>query len=403
MNQLDREHGNHLLHLVASGMLFELQDWIAQGLPLRVAGKSEHQALVTAADFGFHSMVRVLLDQKCWSPEEMADAAEAAALRRNHEVVLLLLDQPGVAGHMTPYEISECISFPVWEKALLMGMPMRGEEEGDRFGDIFARTPARPLLRFYKTYCQQSPGLLMEGRHALLRFVEKGKTRGVAWMIWAGVDPLQPCEESPLLDDAESTCHWAPAVWEAIARERVDFLTMMKLKPDKTQWLALLETAATWRSLQCLDFIIRMRNDVRQIVVELPRFFSDILAQVLHRYSFIFPGLGGGQSYDAAVENIYKVICVLLDLGVRFHPDSLADLHRTRRWIYEAPPEKVARTVSALSAADGEEHRRVLLEWVNKPKFRTILRTCAPRIYEALFGDEITQKAKKRRGHDKWR
>lgn len=78
-----------LRELIRRGRLFEVQHWIEAGSPIFIPGDRRRNALITAIDTGFHSMVEVVAD--AWSDQNsLVEALRLACYRHRPDLVEVL-------------------------------------------------------------------------------------------------------------------------------------------------------------------------------------------------------------------------------------------------------------------------------------------------------------------------
>lgn len=385
-------NGFILQGLIRSGMLFELQDWISQGQPLSPCGK-RGSAIVEASESGFHSMVRVLLAARDWSLPELVEAAQMAALRGNASIVSLLLELRGVAQELSPGDLSHCIDYDVWRKAIEAGMPLRGQ---DGFGATFAQVGARPLLRLFKDLCASYPDLELEGRVALAAAVEKGSPRQVALLIWAGVDPLKPSGEALYEEDETSPYHYAPAVVAAISAGRLDLLTLMRLRPDERQWLELVSCGLYHCNVEVLRLLLRINPAARQCIASHPQLHGEFLRQALCRF-WHCSIINRWSNRPASGLPVKACVALLMEHGARLSECNPKTLREIRACLYKANENEIVDVIDELAACQDTTHTTGLQALINKPKLRAIVDRLRPGISARLFGSRPDKHSIKQR------
>ena len=375
-----QETGFELQHLIRSGMLFELQDWIAEGKPLSPCARVG-SAIVEAATAGFHSMVKVLLDAQPWETRELARATSNAALRGFAEIAKLLLLKPGVAEQLKPCELSYCINYEVWEMAIRSGMPLRG---CDGFGYTLGSVCARPMLRLFRDLAPDFPDLELEGRVALVRAVELGSPRKVALLIWAGVDPLQPHRDADEPGDWTEALFFAPAATAAIWNGRADLLRLMKLRPTEEQWWSLLDHGLMFGSNEVLQVVVELNRDAPAVVAGRTEMHGKLLESAVHRtwpQNFIAQQKGTTWPVHPVLANVGT----LLNLGVRLSSSDRENLKRIRAFLYRASDTQVIAIVDKLATIKEPNHMEGLLALVDKPKLRSIVQRWNIQLYRRFF------------------
>jgi hypothetical protein len=287
-----------LWSLVTVGMVFEVQQWIADSKPtLRPSGK-KLSAFRLAIERRMHSMVRVLWETG-WQEQEEAESCLGWA---DCEPISCYLIEAGLPLESTSF-------FHLWTKggmeavsaAIRNGLKVTGD---DGWADTFLYSTAAPLLRFFREERERIPGLEMEGVRAMQEAIREGMPRATALLNWVGVDPFAPCPYWSERDHEGAELSTFPAAELSRRNKGVEILSILKLKPTPAQWLSLMEWCVCLR-----PELLALRADSARIFAMHEERSAEILTD---EFVFSLEPLCGDPSRRL------EECCVLVDQGVRF-------------------------------------------------------------------------------------
>lgn len=162
-------------------MLFEVQDWLRAGKPVPTGGESP---LALAAGKGFHSLVKVLLDQG--PSQDMLDAALACAgAGGNLETCRLLLERGAGVGGVRAADVLRCGNPNVEDLLMTAGMDI---ETGFPLAKAITDW-SKEALAFLKRWRRRSKAVRRQGAMALKQFVIREEDWRMRRVKVAGADP----------------------------------------------------------------------------------------------------------------------------------------------------------------------------------------------------------------------
>jgi len=232
-----------LITLCASGKLYEVEEWIAEGKPIQCKPSDDPRwrklstPLEIAADRGFHSLAALLLVNGYDPNGDDYSPLSAPVRSRNHSVVSLLLEYS-----IDPCGFDFCEALETYDRELMDLLIVAGSDPCLENAVARAlRHKARPLLGFVKSYREQFPCMQRQIDIALNCAVNRGDERGVALMLWLGGNPHAQVPGSPYPEDEahEMDCLESPferSLW--MSREAT--LEMFLKKPipaDRADYL----------------------------------------------------------------------------------------------------------------------------------------------------------------------
>lgn len=188
----DLQKLNKLRRLIREGRLREVRKWLDQKKSIRfIRGRFKSQvcAIEIACATGFHDIVELLLQERQWSDGEKVCTVYQAIHKEHWHIVDLLID------HNTPIdELDFCDLAKNMDRGFLDKIVRFGCDPTRRDGlaAIIYNTGAKPLLRFYRDYKEQIPGLQDQVNLALGKCIRDRKLRTTILLIWAGADLASP-------------------------------------------------------------------------------------------------------------------------------------------------------------------------------------------------------------------
>jgi len=180
-----------MIELCRAGRLFEVQEWIAAGKPVNLPSRLEKRSnirspLETAIEFGFHSLVLVLLRGGATGPNGDLHGPLSLTLRMRRPDLMKLLVEHG----LDPTSVDMSKVFDTWDPELM-------EYFIDRKADVETDNPLayalcnriQTALRVLKRYRERFPNFQEQANIALRHHCIEGNEKWIALMLWAGADP----------------------------------------------------------------------------------------------------------------------------------------------------------------------------------------------------------------------
>ncbi len=194
--------------LCREGMLFEVQAWIRSGKPLPQDGDGKEAPLALAAGKGFHSLVKLLLEQ---TPSQACrdEALARAGAGGNPEVCRLLLANGAGVHLVRAAEVIQCGNLEVAD--LLMSAKMDIETDYPLAHAIVNHS--KEALAFLKRCRRRSKSVRRQGAMALKYFVTEDDEWQATRVKRAGADARL---RVPDLYPRWKNCRWeTSALYEA--------------------------------------------------------------------------------------------------------------------------------------------------------------------------------------------
>ncbi len=177
-----------LLALCATGKLYEVEAWIADGRPLQFSPSEQRKlrrkrpALQTAIDRRFHSLAALLLANGYDPCGDYYEYLTDAICAKDREMVELLLRFGA-----DPTAVDFCDVLQSCERSLMDRFVGLGVDPcRDNAVARALSIKGRPILGFIKQYRDRFPGLQHQIDIALHVFVVEEDLHGIALMLWLG-------------------------------------------------------------------------------------------------------------------------------------------------------------------------------------------------------------------------
>jgi hypothetical protein len=351
-----------LLTLVRQGRLFAVESWLREGRRVRDPANTHRQfsPLLAALKTGFHSLVELLLRPGGWSQEELDEAVGGAMSAARLDLVDLLLAQGAKVAGIDFADVCRTVDLAVMERYLRAGVdPARDNAFARALHDI----KARPLLGFYRQFCEEYPVLHAQASLALSEAVKEGKPRWVALLRWAGADPFLEVPDRLYDANWDFSCRLGfCAADHACWAQTPELLKALKLRPNPAEAQQLLRSAALCASPEIMRAVVRLlpagsinageRNACEAV---------DPLLDDFGRYA-------AGQR-DERMGRVAACLEILLDAGARWSPEPRR-LGSIRRRLVSQPSRHLVRLIRLLLYTPGAADRAQVLEVCRTPVIR---------------------------------
>ena len=381
-----REEHEQLLYMVKAGMVFEVQEWIAEGKPtLRPSSSSRFaSSLRKAVAAGNHSMVRVLWES-AWQDLNEQEYALAEALDCSNgpgrEIARYLLEN-GCPLSRWVNGCDLCLSHD--EELIWLGVSRGIKIVGpEGFADALGQTGSKWLIGYYKRSVGDHPELHIEGAKALYYAIEDSKIRLIALLRWAGVDPFYEFSEEVCLKELDLGYSYEVMPIGNLSRsgKMCEVLEVLKLKPTVPQWFGLLEDACTSAPKE-VKAILHLMPNHQSVLRGHPDEAGEALRAIIRWCS-----------YDLYSSNRKKDLkgfaYYLISLGVQaLHVDA-EEIKHLRRQLYDVnEPEVVVHMLWYMYEMGDERSRESIHELVRTGKMQNMVKQYYPwLVYDLGFLD----------------
>jgi hypothetical protein len=233
-----------LHELCLAGRIYDVERWIAEGLPLQMSastlprrGRRRQTALEIAIDSGSHSLVLLLLANG-YDPNQEDESPLDQALRdRRWDIVDLLLEAGAHPIDVDPDALFGTYQSPLFERFRNLGVDFTA---GHALADALSHhTSNKPLFGFARRYRTGDPRYQQELNIALVHHTSRGNAKGVMLCLWAGADSHAAApglnyavsdSDDPDAEAEDDPEYGVSAVWQACCSGQVDIL--IRLRPD---------------------------------------------------------------------------------------------------------------------------------------------------------------------------
>ena len=378
------EEHEQLLYLVKAGMVFEVQEWIADGKPSLRPRNSSKSALLIAIAAGNHSMVRVLWEG-AWQDLGEHECAVSDALANSKEprreiARYLLQNKCAIGRWANGYDLCLSHDEDLINLGVSRGVPIIGE---DGFADALVYTGSKWLIGYYRRSVDSNPGLKVEAAKALFRAIAKSKIRLIALLRWAGVDPFFEFSEEVCSNELDGCCygHVTPVSSLFHSQKLVDVLDVLKLKPTTEQWFELIERASTSDPTE-IKALLNLMPHHQKVLIKYPDEAGEVLRAVIRRCSY---GFYGGKKNREWLD--YG--CYLISLGVQALHLSHSEIKDFRRMLYDVnDPDALVHMLWYIYEMGDERTRESMHELVRTGKMQNMVKQYYPwLVYDLGFLD----------------
>lgn len=350
--------------LVRNGHLFDVEKWAKNGKSLRRRELDPWKSLLfEAVDFGFHSMVEILLKNDKWQEEELAEAVAQAASNRRLDMVEILLEHGAPVHRIDFREICQTMDQTLVARFLQLGVD---PNKHNAFARSLNEHKAKPLLRIYMALREEFPALNRQASLALYDAVREENLRWTSLLAWAGADPLceVPYNLNEEFDDVEYT---TTAAIQSCMRKDASFLRALKIKPDPPV-LRNLVFYASWEPCpEIIRYLLKLNptpslNDEQSGSCR-------ALEALVKAGKDRFWNRSSGPEYE---QQLLECIELLLDHGARWNPPD-ENLTRARRELGSHKAEYVVQVIRLLLYTPGATDFSKMWKLCSTSKIRALI------------------------------
>lgn len=353
-----------LLALCASGKLYEVETWVAEGNPLQFPPPGDRKlrrrstALQIAVERGFHSLAALLLANGYNPNGDYYECLSPAVRAKDRDMVDLLL-RFGANAHSVDFcTVLESCDRVLMDRFIEAGVDPCRENAVARAID----SKRRPILGFVKQYRERFPGLQRQVDIALRAATESENLRSIALMLWLGGDPHAHVPGDAYIDEQENESG-ETAFERALWLNKPEVLTQFLKRPIPRESVESLLFSVSYRARP--DLVRRLLNEGAN-----PNALSEEGYPVMH--GFITSLLWrhqrpSGEEYDRGIEALE----CLLKAGAKWSLDE-RQLKGLRRDLAEGESKFVVRLLDLLHQYDGISVDQ-LRELTRTPAVRKVL------------------------------
>jgi hypothetical protein len=309
-------------------MLLEVQEWIRASKPIPRGGKPEDSPLAIAGGTGFHSLVKLLLDDgEGWSQGHRDAALVAALTGGNVEAARLLLARGAQPAGLNTEALAVCVEAGV---DLDTGTPLARELLNDHDA----------AFAFLERWHGKNGSVSDQGAMALISEVREGEERKVRRLLHAGASPRRRVTE---LDGRHEPKGPTTAIAEGVRVGTFRILLMLGVrKTDRPQELM---------KQACWDYDIVKIKHLLQRGAKLND--KDGGSTVLQA---CIKGRGDWQfrHYGDRAQRAWETAAALAEMGAQWKPDA-REMFLARCGLRHTSPEtcaEIARVLLKTGAAE---------------------------------------------------
>jgi hypothetical protein len=370
----------HLMALCNAGRVFEVQDWVRQGNPVRARPDSAHtrrgwSPLHLAMERGFHSLVQVLLEGGAPTTEGYYVALDHAVELRRTDLAALLLQHGADIRDVSMRYVLETWQAEMVELVLSHGASLV-HDKPIAWALIHK---VRPALGLLKRLAPAQPELMQQANLALRHHAREGNAKWVALMLWVGADPWAggPHDIEEELDEDADADDYPNAVELLVSRGHIEVLKQKKslIMPDPAQPMKtrLLESACHADDAQVLSLLIERGHSPRS----LPDHGTSAITWLLHSmtWDFAFYRPSPWSRVDLGPERArerMRMLHILVAYGGQWLPDGRERIADLRRSLLKLQPPYILEFVWLMQRY-GAARRCDVVDLLRTPAIRRFL------------------------------
>lgn len=347
---------SQFINLIRTGKLFTLQEWISQGKRIRAPEIDDDRTRVLsiAVKTGFHSVLEELLKAGGWNNHELSEALGWAIEPYRSDLADLLMTHGAKISELDFEIVCRTMDFNLMERFLHEG---GNPSKGNAFAWALRHMKARPLLRFYKTFHSDFPSLDDQAALALHDAVANEQVRWTALLAWAGADPFRPVpwdfEGTFPVDENDNTCAATRATW----RCNPEIIKVLKLRPNSTQALKLLEDAVSSGNVELFRTMLKQVS--AEQINNTPRDSSEALERIVSHWGHrdIWSNI---RTNKGDAENL-QCLQLLLERGAHWNPLP-EDIRHVRRSLLEHEARYIVQLLRLLLYTPGAADQEKILQ-----------------------------------------
>jgi len=329
-----------LLKLCASGKLYEVETWIADGHPLQFPPPEDRKlqrrstALQIAVERGFHSLAALLLANGYDPNGDYYECLSPAVRAKDHDMVDLLLRFGA-----NPHDVDFCTVLETYDRAMMDRFVEAGVDPcQDNAVARGLESRGHPILGFVKQYRDRFPALQRQIDIALRVATDAENPRRIALMLWLGGNPHASVPASAYEPDCADTLE-ETAFERALWARQPEILTQFLKRPIPKERVQSLLSRVSYRSRP--DLVRRLLTegaDPNAVDEEGYPVLHGFISSLLWRYR---------DSSREETEHGLEALELILKAGARWSLDELR-LKRLRRDLAAGESKTVIRLLDLL-------------------------------------------------------
>ena len=361
-----------LIALCKAGRLFEVQEWIAAGMPVNPPPPAEKKArkkspLQIAIEAGFHSLVQVLLQGGAALNEERYSPLAHALEKRRLDFVELLVNH-GADIH----SVSMDDVFNTWNNDIVEFFIEKGADLETGYplaGALCSRI--RTALAIFKRHRDRFPSFQEQVNIALRHHCKEGNLKWVSLMLWAGGDPHVKGPDSPT--DSDPECYSSALELAALYGHHDIFkLKKIRLDPSDTDADELLSNACYGDNADLLKMLIEKGYNPGGLTRKGTSLIHSLGWRMSRDFSS-WPYSRNETDIDSSrSREKIKMIHMLVRHGARWEPEGRSDINDLRRSLLKMKSDYVMEFIWIMSEYQACS-RQAIDDLMNNPRIRSLV------------------------------
>jgi hypothetical protein len=330
----DPEELAELHALCRHGRLYDVEEWVRHGRPLRLDPETPRprrwmSALELGIESGSHGLVLLLLCNGYDPDLEPDSPLDLALASRRWDLLDLLLDWGADPSRVDLRTLFETYQSDLFRRFRELGVDLT---KGHALAEALAEHSShKPLFGFAKRLRPQDPRIQRELDMALLHHAGRGNAKGVQLCLWAGADPHARTPDLRDVDDDEDAddCFGVTPIWMACLHGDPDIVRRLGPDPETDDFDALYQVTDSAAVLEILA------------ESALPRDVGSVIASHLSAFDF------RTNSWRST-----HILRKLFEIGIRWEDATKDGVARVRSDLLQLPEESFVEIVKLLAERD---------------------------------------------------
>jgi hypothetical protein len=369
------------------GKLFEVQEWVSAGKPVNPPTNLDRRVkkrfpLYVAIEYGFHSLVKVLLDGGTSLEEPGYSPLQHALYKRRLDLVELL-----VTHGANIHSINMRTVLQYWDPGIVDFFIENGAdaETGNPLAYALCQK-IRPALGLFKRCENRFPSFKEQANIALRHHCSEGNLKWVSLMLWAGADPYAKGPDSPDRkpdSEGDSSALELAAIFEHF---EIFKLKQIRLDPCKPGAIGILQNACYSEKPDLLKKLLESGFNPQSIEdggSSLIQFLLSRLPRSYRSFYSPYPRLSEENIDNWDSRDKIKMIHLLARHGAKWKPKDHRQINEARRSLLKLRSDYTVEFIWIMSGY-GACNREVIEELMRPKTIRTLVSKQEKRVNELM-------------------
>lgn len=379
-----------LVELCKAGKLFEVQEWVKAGKPINLPLVHEkrtkrNRPLWVAIELGFHSLVRVLLEDGAEIEESDYSPLDHALWKRRLDLIQLLVEHGADIHSVTMKSV-----FETWDTRIMEYFIEKGAdvETGNPLAHALC-SRIRTALSIFQRYKDRVSSFQKQINIALRHHCKEGNLKWVSLLLWAGADPYEKGPDSAHDESYPEEDKNALELAALFGHFEIFKFKRIQLDPKQPRAKELLQEACHGGKADLLRVLLAKGFNPQEFEDEGSPLIQSLLNNLCWSFSY--------DSYDfysyrrrprkdidtSKSREKIKMIHLLVRHGAKWKPKDESDVNDARRSLLKMSPDYTMEFIWIMSQYKAC-NRENIKQLIRTPSMRALLSKHNQRINEML-------------------